>query len=64
MRKRISILLIGFTAMFASGCLLADMAGRLANIPDHCDLVNVEDGSWLSVSFGCAFDNPFEALPG
>ena len=63
MRKLIPLLIV-LTAMMSSGCLLADAVGRLGNIPDHCDIVNVNDGSWLSVEFGCSFDNPFEALPG
>lgn len=63
MRKRISIAVL-FTAMFAGGCLLDDVLGRLANFPDHVDVFTVDNGDWANGFIGFRFpDNPLNSLP-
>lgn len=62
MRKRISIAVV-FALLLSGGCLLDDVAGRLANFPDHFEVFTVDNGDWANGFIGFRFaDNPLDSL--
>lgn len=60
--KRLSISIALAAVVLSGGCRVLDVFNRLSNIPEHCSVRNVDDGSWASLIGECSFDNPLEAL--